>query len=59
QPGNTRGLRERARIREQLGGGQAAAADLERVLQLEPNAADAGALRAKVRKLRDAARFVN
>jgi regulator of sirC expression with transglutaminase-like and TPR domain len=59
QPGNTRGLRERAQLREQLGGGQAAAADLEKVLQLEPNAADATALRAKVRKLREAARFVN
>ena len=59
QPGNTRGLRERAQIREQLGGGQAAAADLEMVLQLEPNAADAPALRARVRKLRDASKFPN
>ena len=59
QPGNTRELRERAQLREHLGGGQGAAADLEKVLQLEPNAADASALRARVRKLRDAARFVN
>ncbi|HET9754185.1 MAG TPA: transglutaminase-like domain-containing protein [Myxococcales bacterium] len=59
QPGNTRGLRERAQIRELLGGGQGAAADLEKVLQLEPNAADAPALRARVRKLRDASKFLN
>jgi regulator of sirC expression with transglutaminase-like and TPR domain len=59
QPANTRGLRERAQIREQLGGGHAAAADLEKVLQLEPNAADAPALRARVRRLRDASRFLN
>ncbi|HET7788219.1 MAG TPA: transglutaminase-like domain-containing protein [Myxococcales bacterium] len=59
QPANTRGLRERAQLREQLGGGHAAAADLEKVLQLEPNAADAPALRARVRRLRDASKFLN
>ena len=59
QPANTRGLRERAQLREQLGGGQAAAADLEKVLQLEPNAADAPELRARVRRLRDASKFLN
>ncbi len=58
-PENVRGLRDRAEIREHLGGMQAAAADLERVLQLEPNAADAAALRAKVRRLRESSRFLN
>jgi regulator of sirC expression with transglutaminase-like and TPR domain len=54
-----RGLRERAELREQLGGELAAAADLERVLELEPKASDAAALRAKVRRLRDGSRFLN
>jgi regulator of sirC expression with transglutaminase-like and TPR domain len=59
QPSNVRGLRERAELREQLGGELAAAADLERVLELEPKASDAAALRAKVRRLRDGSRFLN
>jgi len=59
QPANVRGLRERAELREQLGGELAAAADLERVLELEPKASDAAALRAKVRRLRDGSRFLN
>ena len=58
-PENARGLRERAQIRERLGGAQGAAADLEKVLELEPNASDAAALRAKVRRLRDASRLLN
>src|SRR3954467_1946659 len=59
QPAHGRGLRERAELREQLGGELAAAADLERVLELEPKASDAAALRAKVRRLRDGSRFLN
>jgi len=58
-PDNVRGLRERAQLYEQLGGSAAAAADLERVLNLDPNAADARALRALVRRLRERSRFVN
>jgi regulator of sirC expression with transglutaminase-like and TPR domain len=58
-PDNIRGLRERAQLYEQLGGSTAAAADLEKVLQLEPGASDASALRARVRRLRDALRFLN
>jgi regulator of sirC expression with transglutaminase-like and TPR domain len=58
-PDNVRGLRERAQLYEQLGGSAAAAADLERVLNLDPNAADATALRALVRRLRERSRFVN
>jgi regulator of sirC expression with transglutaminase-like and TPR domain len=58
-PENIRGLRERAQLCEQLGGPGAAAADLEKVLQLEPHATDAAALRARVRKLRGASRFLN
>jgi regulator of sirC expression with transglutaminase-like and TPR domain len=58
-PDNIRGLRERAQLYEQLGGSSAAAADLEKVLQLEPGASDASALRARVRRLRDALPFLN
>jgi regulator of sirC expression with transglutaminase-like and TPR domain len=58
-PENIRGLRERARLCEQLGGPLAAARDLEKVLELEPNASDAQALRARVRKLRGASQFLN
>jgi regulator of sirC expression with transglutaminase-like and TPR domain len=58
-PDNIRGLRERAQLYEQLGGSAAAAADLEKVLQLEPGASDASALRARVRRLRDALPFLN
>ena len=58
-PDNIRALRERAQLYEQLGGSAAAAADLEKVLQLEPGASDAPALRARVRRLRDSAHFLN
>ena len=58
-PENIRGLRERAQLCEQLGGPAAAARDLEKVLELEPNAADAATLRARVRKLRGASQFLN
>jgi regulator of sirC expression with transglutaminase-like and TPR domain len=58
-PDNIRGLRERAQLYEKLGGSAAAAADLEKVLQLEPGASDASALRARVRRLRDALQFLN
>lgn len=58
-PTSVRGLRERAQLFEKLGGPAAAASDLEKVLQLEPRAADAAMLRARVRKLRDASRLLN
>jgi regulator of sirC expression with transglutaminase-like and TPR domain len=58
-PDNVRGLRERAQLYEQLGGSAAAAADLEKVLDLEPNASDALVLRARLRRLRDASQFLN
>ena len=58
-PENIRGLRERAQLREQLGGPLAAAKDLERVLELEPNASDAAALRARVKKLKGVSQFLN
>lgn len=58
-PDNVRGLRERAQLYEQLGGAAAAAADLEKVLQIEPRAADAAALRARVRRLREAGQYLN
>ena len=58
-PQNIRGLRDRAAICEKLGGALAAATDLERVLELEPAATDAAALRARVRKLRGAGAFMN
>jgi regulator of sirC expression with transglutaminase-like and TPR domain len=58
-PENIRGLRDRAQLFEQLGGAAAAAADLEKVLSLEPQAPDAAALRARVRKLRGAGMLLN
>ena len=58
-PHNVRGLRDRAGICEKLGGPQAAATDLEKVLELDPQAADAAALRARVRKLRGAGLLLN
>jgi regulator of sirC expression with transglutaminase-like and TPR domain len=58
-PGNIRGLRERAALCERLGGAAAAAKDLERVLELEPGAADAVALRARVRRLRGTSGMMN
>jgi regulator of sirC expression with transglutaminase-like and TPR domain len=58
-PENIRGLRDRAQLFEQLGGATAAAADLEKVLSLEPQAADAAALRARVRRLRGAGALLN
>ena len=58
-PENLRGLRERAQLCEQLGGPLLAVRDLEKVLELEPNASDATALRARLRKLRTASQFMN
>jgi regulator of sirC expression with transglutaminase-like and TPR domain len=58
-PENIRGLRERAQLCEQLGGPAAAAADLEKVLELQPSAPDAAALRARVRRLRGASQYLN
>ena len=58
-PENLRGLRDRAQLCEQLGGPNAAAADLEKVLSLEPHATDAAALRARVRRLRGAGSLLN
>jgi len=59
QPDDVRLLRDRARLCEQLGGAGAAAADLETVLDLDPNAADAAALRARVDRLRGAGKLMN
>jgi regulator of sirC expression with transglutaminase-like and TPR domain len=58
-PDNVRGLRERAQLYERLGGAAAAAADLEKVLQIEPRATDAATLRARVRRLREAGQYLN
>jgi regulator of sirC expression with transglutaminase-like and TPR domain len=58
-PDSIRALRERAQLFEQLGGASAAAGDLERLLELEPEATDAGELRAKARKLREGGRLLN
>jgi regulator of sirC expression with transglutaminase-like and TPR domain len=58
-PQNLRGLRDRASICEKLGGAAAAAADLERVLSIDPSAEDAPALRARVRRLRGASSMMN
>jgi len=58
-PKNLRALRERASICESLGGASAAAIDLEKVLELEPQAADAAELRARVRRLRGAGALMN
>src|SRR6266852_5868087 len=59
QPDDPRVLRDRARLCEQLGGSEAAAADLERVLHLQPAASDAAALRARVDRLRGAGKLMN
>ena len=59
QPDDVRVLRDRARLCEQLGGPEAAAADLERVLRLEPAATDAAALRARVDRLRGGGKLMN
>ncbi|HEY2028517.1 MAG TPA: transglutaminase-like domain-containing protein [Myxococcales bacterium] len=58
-PGNAHALRERAQLYEALGAAHLAAADLEKVLQIEGEPSDAAALRTKVARLRDAGRFVN
>jgi regulator of sirC expression with transglutaminase-like and TPR domain len=58
-PDNVRGLRERAQLYEKLGGAAAAAADLEKVLQIEPRAPDAAALRAQARRLRETGQYLN
>jgi regulator of sirC expression with transglutaminase-like and TPR domain len=58
-PDDARVLRDRARLYEMLGGAQAAAVDLERVLSLDPNAADAGTLRARLTRLRGSASLLN
>ena len=58
-PDNVRGLRERAQLYEQLGGAAAAAADLEKVLQIDPGAPDAAALRTRVRRLRETGQYLN
>ena len=49
---NLRGLRERAGLCEKLGVAQAAAADLAKVLELEPDASDGQQLRDRIRRLR-------
>jgi regulator of sirC expression with transglutaminase-like and TPR domain len=59
QPDDARVLRDRARLCEQLGGPEAAADDLERVLRLEPAASDATALRARVDRLRGSRKFLS
>jgi regulator of sirC expression with transglutaminase-like and TPR domain len=58
-PEDARALRERAQLYEKLGGSAAAAADLEKVLQLEPGAPDAEALRARVLRLRGTSEYLN
>jgi regulator of sirC expression with transglutaminase-like and TPR domain len=58
-PDDVRVLRDRARLYEMLGGEQAAAGDLERVLSLDPNASDARTLRARLVRLRGSARLLN
>ena len=59
QPDDVRVLRDRARLCEQLGGSEAAAADLERVLRLQPAASDAATLRARVGRLRGGGKLMN
>ena len=58
-PSDTRSLRERAGLYEKLGGSAAAAADLTRVLELEPGAKDAHALRGRLARLRGAPALLN
>jgi regulator of sirC expression with transglutaminase-like and TPR domain len=59
QPDDVRVLRDRARLCEQLGGAEAAAADLETVLRLDPASSDAAALRAHVDRLRGSGKLMN
>lgn len=59
EPDHARGLRERAPLYERLGGAEAAARDLERVLELEPKAADRPALQKRIARLRGAAPLYN
>jgi len=59
QPDEVRVLRDRARLCEQLGGAEAAAADLETVLRLDPASSDAAALRARVDRLRGSGKLMN
>jgi len=58
-PSDARTLRERADLYEKLGGSAAAAADLLRVLELEPLAKDTQALRARVARLRGTPALLN
>jgi len=58
-PYDARVLRDRARLYEMLGGARAAAADLEHILSLDPDAADSGTLRARLERLRGSARLLN
>ncbi|HEX7665593.1 MAG TPA: tetratricopeptide repeat protein [Polyangiaceae bacterium] len=52
-------LRERGLLSMRLGAHEAARADLERFLELEPNASDANAIRARLRELQAKPRVVN
>jgi regulator of sirC expression with transglutaminase-like and TPR domain len=58
-PADARTLRERADLYEKLGGSAAAAADLSRVLELEPLAKDTQALRARLSRLRGTPALLN
>jgi regulator of sirC expression with transglutaminase-like and TPR domain len=58
-PSDARTLRERADLYEQLGGSAAAAADLARVLELEPASKDAQMLRARLARLRGTPALLN
>ena len=58
-PNDARVLRDRAKLYEMLGGAQAAAVDLERVLSLDPNASDASTLRARLSRLRGSPPLLN
>jgi regulator of sirC expression with transglutaminase-like and TPR domain len=59
QPEDARVLRDRARLYEMLGGADAAARDLERVLRLDPKASDAHALRSRLARLRGSKPLLN
>ena len=52
-------FRERGLLSMRLGAHEAARADLERFLELEPNASDANAIRARLRELQAKPRVVN
>ncbi|HWE23561.1 MAG TPA: transglutaminase-like domain-containing protein [Myxococcales bacterium] len=58
-PDDARVLRDRAQLYEMLGGAEAAARDLERVLSLDPNASDASTLRARLSRLRGSPPLLN